>query len=67
MSKDRHRVLIGEARANSKLTTTDVLAIRQRVQAGETQRSVALAFGVTYKNISAIVLGKTWRHLLKAA
>jgi hypothetical protein len=77
MSKGRHRAVTGDAHGSrihpermerganhhrAKLTEDDVKAIRAAagVEAGMT---LALRFGVTCANISAILLRKTWRHV----
>lgn len=53
----------GAANGKSILTPDDVVRIRHRLAAGERQRSIAAAFGVTQCCISDINLGKTWSHL----
>lgn len=53
----------GERGGRAKLTWEAIEDIRRRVAAGETQRSVARRYGVTFQNISIIVSGKTWRPL----
>lgn len=45
----------------TRLTAAQVLEIRSRT--GERQSTLADEFGVTQANISAIVGGKTWKHL----
>jgi hypothetical protein len=50
-----------------KLTDADVTEIRRRRATGELQRTIAASFGVSQGNISVIVNGKRWRHLLPAA
>lgn len=53
----------GEANDMAKLTADDVVAIRRRCAEGESQASLARAFGVNHANISMIVNRKTWRHI----
>lgn len=48
-------------RSTSKLTLESVAHIRRRLQAGEPQRAVARAFGVSHGLISHISTGRTWR------
>lgn len=48
----------------SVLTDADVVEIRRRCKAGESQHSVATHFGVTRPNIGYIVRRKTWAHVL---
>lgn len=47
----------------AKLTEADVVAIRYRSAAGESRKSVALAFGVSMPTISNIVNRDTWRDV----
>lgn len=52
----------GEANGVAKLTWATVTEIRRRFSAGETNRAaLGRQFGVTDRNIAAIVSGKTWR------
>lgn len=51
----------GEKASKSKLTASEVKVIRERNQ---TRTSLAKEFGVSAPAISAIILGKTWKHLL---
>lgn len=48
----------------ARLTEGDVRHIRDRYAAGASQKALARTYRVTQANISAIVQGKTWRHLL---
>lgn len=50
----------GTDRWNAKLTATDVLAIRERWAAGETQTAIAADYGVMQPTISTVVSGKKW-------
>jgi len=63
----RNRTVVrhGEASNFSKLTTEDVAAIRA---ADKTigNRYLAKIYGVTHSNISAIRLGKSWKHASEA-
>lgn len=63
-----HRARIGVAQqgdANhwSKLTTGDVVAIRERLASGERGRHLAAEFGVHESVISQIKNGRVWRHI----
>ncbi len=51
-----------KGRSGSPLTSADVTRIRERIAAGETQVSIAAAFGITQTAVSAIHLGKSRRH-----
>ena len=53
----------GEDSVQSKMKESDVRAIRVRCIAGETQRSVARAFGITQGHVSVIVNRKRWAHV----
>lgn len=53
----------GERHGRAKLTAADVREVRDRIERGETQRSIALHFGVAQQSISEIATGKTWGHL----
>ena len=54
----------GETHSQARLTEAQVLEIRQLYKVGDTtQRYLAIRFSTTHKNISAIILRKTWRHL----
>jgi uncharacterized protein (DUF433 family) len=46
----------------SKLTKAQVLEIRRRLEAGETQTAVAKDYPVSRQHISAIASGKHWAH-----
>lgn len=55
------RVPRGEESPTAVLTEADVAEIRRR--RGEPQKDLADEFGCTFSNISAIQLGKSWRHV----
>lgn len=55
------RVIRGEKSTSAKLTRADVFEIRAAV--GTPQQELADRFGCTFSNISAIQLGKSWRHV----
>lgn len=57
----RDRQAKGERNARAKLTTQEVLDIRASTGRHE---DIAARYGVSTSNISMIVSGKTWRHLL---
>lgn len=52
----------GERNWNAKLTSSQVQAIRARLQTGLSQRSIADEFGVSQSLISHIKRGKHWRE-----
>lgn len=53
----------GEDAPSSKLTESDVIAIRSRRAGGETITSIAADFGVSHVNISSICNRKSWKHV----
>jgi hypothetical protein len=53
----------GEKHYSTTLTDKDVRLIRTREAAGETQRALAAAYGLTFQAIHRIVRRKTWRHV----
>jgi hypothetical protein len=53
----------GEIIGNSKLKNWQVLIIKMRINAGETNSQLAKEFDVSSMCISRIRSGKTWRHL----
>jgi hypothetical protein len=61
--KGRASAQRGAAAAASKLAERDILAIRQAGAAGIAQASIASRFNTTRSNVSAILRGKTWKHL----
>jgi hypothetical protein len=65
--KGRHArnlpVYRGEANSQSKLTDDGVRAIRRRYAAGETERDLAAAYGVSERAIYFVVRHQTWRHV----
>jgi hypothetical protein len=53
----------GSRNGMSKLTETDVIKIKQRIQAGETNKDIAAEFGVNSSTISEIKSGRTWKEV----
>ena len=53
----------GDALPHTKVTETDVREIRRRCAAGESQRRVAMGYGITQSAVSLIVSGKNWAWL----
>jgi hypothetical protein len=58
------RIACGERQGSSKLKLSDVLAIRTMKAAGAKQNAMAAAFGVSTAQISRIVSGSRWAHVL---
>lgn len=53
----------GERNGHARLVEEQVIEIRRRVAAGETQAALALEFGVHVMTISQLVRRLTWRHV----
>jgi len=58
------RTARGERAARAKLTTEQVREIRRLFAGGATQADLSRRFSVGPSTISAIVLGRSWLHLL---
>jgi Mor family transcriptional regulator len=56
-------VMAGERHGCAKLRNDDVVAIRQRVAAGERRSSLAQEYGVSLPAIDKIVNRRTWQHV----
>ena len=54
----------GEYSVYAKVTEADVLRIREEADAGITHVQLARMYGLTPQSITAIVNGRTWKHLL---
>jgi hypothetical protein len=53
----------GEQHANHKLKEWQIRQIFKRANDGEKQEALAIEFGINQRTISAIKLGKRWKHL----
>lgn len=53
-----------EWHTNSELTERDVQLIRSLVGLGVKQASVAIAFCTSFQNVSDIVRGRKWKHVV---
>lgn len=53
----------GEKQGSSKLTESDIVAIRELCRLGMSQKKVANQFGVSQGHVSDIFTRKTWRHV----
>jgi hypothetical protein len=60
MAKGRGRHLKGDKNPASRLTTSKVIAIRERARNGESQRALAREYGICQQTVSEIVLHKIW-------
>ena len=61
--KRMQRVPRGESAGRAKLTTEQVLTIRERAANGERRRALGEEFGVTPECITFIVRRVTWKHI----
>jgi hypothetical protein len=64
MKKGRHDFVgvVGEAHGHAKLTSEDVLRIREIVKF-KTQREVGKLFGISQQHVSDILRRKYWEHI----
>jgi hypothetical protein len=62
-SKGRQVAIRGEKHANAKLSTAQVIEIRQLFDDGISKSSIASKYGVTRQLIHGIVLRRSWRHV----
>lgn len=53
----------GEAHHMAKLTTADVIDIRERALRGERQDDIAATYGITQSQVSNIKTGARWAHV----
>lgn len=60
----RHGTRAVGSRCNAKLVEADVIEIRRLRSEGISMGEVASRYGVSLKNVEAIVRGRSWRHLL---
>jgi predicted DNA binding protein len=54
---------VGERNSSARLTTRQVLAIREAHEAGGSVRGLAEAFGVSDRAIRHVVRGTSWTHV----
>jgi hypothetical protein len=60
---ERHLQPVGAAHGHAKIRAEDVNVIREAYVAGEAQEVLATRYGVAQGTISALLAGKTWRHI----
>ena len=53
----------GEDHPRAKLTTKDVINIRQRIEAGAKYRELCIEYDVDETTIRAIVKRRSWKHI----
>lgn len=63
MQERKQVILRGERRGHAKLTTENVLRIRELARQGLTQREIAEQFGVVPQTVSKIVNRSKWTHV----
>lgn len=59
----RLRTTRGERSGTARLKEAEVLEIRSAAARGETQKAIAARYGMFQTTISAIITGKTWKHV----
>jgi hypothetical protein len=65
--KKRHFYPSGESNPSSKLTTEQVIAIRNRANRGEKQRRLAREYGISRTLVRLIKRGTAWAHLQESS
>lgn len=63
MGTERAAKFNGEKHPATKLTAEKVRSIKAHSNLGASNKDLAEIFGVSHSNISAIVLGKSWKHI----
>jgi hypothetical protein len=61
-ARKNRRIPLGTARRGTRLTEAQVVQIRARLANGDSQQSIANAFGIDQGTISRINTGKAWAH-----
>lgn len=61
--KGRKNPQRGEESPCAKLTSKDVISIKQKRKAGMSTRKIAEDYGVSSSTISMITTGRNWRHI----
>lgn len=61
--KGRHRFLVGEAVYNRKLTEQKVREMRQLHAEGNSMRSLATKYQVSYSTAQKAILRQKWKHI----
>lgn len=54
---------VGQKNTQATLTEDQVISIREQFAAGALQSDLAINYNVCRENISAIVVGKSWKHV----
>lgn len=58
------QTLKGSKSKTAKLIEADIPKIRERLNAGDSQKEIAKDYGVNNRTISAIKIGKIWAHII---
>ncbi len=61
---DRKRSTIGEINPNHKITEADVIAVVERIKAGESNMAISKDLPISHAMVSQIRHKKNWIHLL---
>lgn len=64
VSRGRNVDVRGEKHGGAKLTDAQVMQIKRRYANGELQKTLAVEFNVDFRNISSIVTGASWKHVI---
>ena len=56
-------LVIGSRQGGAKLTESQVYEMRVRHKAGETNRELAVQFGVRHSTVKSVVSGRSWKHV----
>lgn len=59
-----HQVLRGSSNGSSKLSENDVRRIKELRAAGLTQAEIAKIHGISFQQVSRIMNGSRWSHLI---
>jgi HNH endonuclease len=61
--KNRQAKPMGILHPNVKLSEQDIIDIREKINQGRTQRSIAKDYGISQQQVCAINTKKAWKHL----
>jgi len=59
----KHRMACGKRHYRTRIDELVVIAIRNRVSAGESRSAVARAYGIGRTAVQKIVCGSNWKHV----
>lgn len=55
--------MVGEENGDAVLTNSEVSAIRLLLSQRVSRKDIASFFGISYTNVGAIAIGRSWRHI----